>query len=120
VCLVQIWSTRHRNRAVSAVSSGAWFARVTGAILQKLAGAQNPDKYEVAAVIGLVLPCRPIRPLVTEDRSADGVSDRTGPHFSVRAGSVPQRSTTGIAGHQRSPTVQSNRRSLALRLKQLG
>jgi hypothetical protein len=39
---------------------------------------------------------------------------------SVRAGSVPQRSTTGISGHQRSLTVQRNRRSLALWLKQLG
>jgi hypothetical protein len=39
---------------------------------------------------------------------------------SVRSGSVPQRSTTGICGHQRSPTVQKNRRSLPLRLTQLG
>ena len=39
---------------------------------------------------------------------------------SVRAGSVPQRSGTGISSHQRSLTVQRNRRSRALRLKQLG
>jgi hypothetical protein len=39
---------------------------------------------------------------------------------SVRAGSVPQRSSTGIRGHQRSPTVQRNRRSAALQLRQLG
>jgi hypothetical protein len=39
---------------------------------------------------------------------------------SVRAGSVPQRSRTGISGHQRSPTVQRNRRSLAVQLKKLG
>jgi hypothetical protein len=39
---------------------------------------------------------------------------------SVRAGSVPQRSSTGMGGHRRSPTVRRNRRSRALRLKQLG
>jgi hypothetical protein len=39
---------------------------------------------------------------------------------SVRAGSVSQRSSTGMGGHQRSSTVQRNRRSRALRLKQLG
>jgi hypothetical protein len=39
---------------------------------------------------------------------------------SVRAGSVSQRSSTGMGGHQRSPTVRKNRRSRALRLKQLG
>jgi hypothetical protein len=33
---------------------------------------------------------------------------------SVRAGSVPQRSSRGISGHQRSPTVRRNRRSPAL------
>jgi hypothetical protein len=44
----------------------------------------------------------------------------TGKPSLVRAGSVPQRSTTGIGGHQRSPTVRRNRRSRALRLTQLG
>jgi hypothetical protein len=39
---------------------------------------------------------------------------------SVRAGSVSQRSRTGIGGHQRSSTVQRNRRSPALQLMQLG
>jgi len=39
---------------------------------------------------------------------------------SVRAGSVPQRSSTGSSGHQRSPTVRTNPRSPACRLKQLG
>ena len=43
---------------------------------------------------------------------------RTAP--SVRAGSVSQGSSTGMGGHQRSPTVRRNRRSRALRLKQLG
>jgi hypothetical protein len=38
----------------------------------------------------------------------------------VRAGSVPQRTHTGISGHQRSPTVQRNSRLLPLQLKQLG
>jgi hypothetical protein len=38
----------------------------------------------------------------------------------VRAGSVPQRSRTGIGGHRRSRTVQKNRRSLPLQLRQLG
>jgi hypothetical protein len=38
----------------------------------------------------------------------------------VRAGSVPQRSSRGMSGHQRSPTVGRNRRSRTLRLKQLG
>jgi len=42
------------------------------------------------------------------------------PRNSVRAGSVPQRSSAGMGGHQRSPTVRRTRRSLALRLKQLG
>jgi hypothetical protein len=39
---------------------------------------------------------------------------------SVRAGSVPQRSHTGISGHQHSPSVHRNRRSPALQLKQQG
>jgi hypothetical protein len=39
---------------------------------------------------------------------------------SVRGGSVSQRSRMGISGHQRSPTVQTNRRSWALQFKQLG
>ena len=38
---------------------------------------------------------------------------------SVRAGSVSQRSSTGMSGHQRSPTVRRNRRSLPFRLTQL-
>ena len=37
----------------------------------------------------------------------------------VRAGSVSQRSSTGIGGRQRSPTVQRNRRSPALHLTQV-
>jgi len=36
---------------------------------------------------------------------------RKSPGVSVRAGSVPQRSPTGISGHQRSPSVRRNRRS---------
>jgi hypothetical protein len=36
----------------------------------------------------------------------------------VRAGSVSQRSRTGSSGHQRSPTVRTNRRSSPLQLKQ--
>jgi hypothetical protein len=36
------------------------------------------------------------------------------PLRSVRAGSVSQRSSTGMGGHQRSPTVRRNRRSRAL------
>jgi hypothetical protein len=36
----------------------------------------------------------------------------------VRAGSVPRRSTRGTSGHQRSRTVQRNRRSPALQLTQ--
>jgi hypothetical protein len=39
---------------------------------------------------------------------------------SVRTGSVPQRSRTGISSHQRSPTVQTNRRLSPLQLKQQG
>jgi hypothetical protein len=38
----------------------------------------------------------------------------------IRAGSVSQRSSRGIGGRQRSPTVQRNRRSPALQLMQLG
>jgi hypothetical protein len=42
------------------------------------------------------------------------------PLRSVRTGSVSQRSSTGVSGHQRSPRVQRNRRSLALQVTQLG
>ena len=42
--------------------------------------------------------------------------DRT----SVRAGSVSQRSTLGVSGHQRLLTVHRNRRSPAVQLRQLG
>jgi len=38
----------------------------------------------------------------------------------VRVGSVPQRSSTGIGGHQRSSTVQKNRKSPTLQVMQLG
>jgi hypothetical protein len=38
----------------------------------------------------------------------------------VRAGSVSEGSSTGIGGRQRSPTVQRNRRSPTLQLKQQG
>jgi hypothetical protein len=55
----------------------------------------------------------------TENRE-DGAKLCKPPLRSVRAGSVSQRSSTGIGGHQRSPVVQRNRRSLALRLRQLG
>jgi hypothetical protein len=55
-----------------------------------------------------------------EDRSAERrpPPSATG-RPSVRPGSVPQRSSMGSSGHQRSPTVQRNRRSLALQLTQL-
>jgi hypothetical protein len=46
-CLVHVWSTCHRNRAVRAASSGASFEQVAGAILGKQARVQNPDKDEV-------------------------------------------------------------------------
>jgi hypothetical protein len=39
---------------------------------------------------------------------------------SVRAGSVPQRSSTNVIGHERSPAVAIHRRSSTLQLKQLG
>jgi hypothetical protein len=39
---------------------------------------------------------------------------------SVRAGSVPQRSSRGMGGHLRSPTVRRNRRSRALQLSSWG
>jgi hypothetical protein len=117
--VVHVWSTSIGPERFTTVSSGISFAQVAVAILQKQALVQNPDKDEVAVLIGLALSGRPIRSLVAEDRSADGVSDRTGPDLSVRAGSVPQRSTTGIGGHQRSLTVQRNRRSPALQLRQL-
>jgi hypothetical protein len=42
------------------------------------------------------------------------------PLRSVRAGSVSQRSSTGMGGQLRSPTVRRNRRSRTLRLTQLG
>jgi hypothetical protein len=55
----------------------------------------------------------------TENREG-GCQAVQAPLRSVRAGSVSQRSSTGMGGHQRSPTVRRNRRSGALRLKQLG
>jgi hypothetical protein len=64
--------------------------------------------------------------LVPERRGANGIRDRTGSEPAVilvalvRAGSVPQGSRTGISGHQRSRTVQRNRRSPALQLTQQG
>jgi hypothetical protein len=42
------------------------------------------------------------------------------PLTSVRAGSVPQGSGTGVSGRQWTPAVQRNRRSLPFRLTQLG
>jgi hypothetical protein len=55
--------------------------------------------------------------LITGDRGSQAVQ---APLRSVRAGSGPQRSNMGMGGHQRSPTVRRNRRSRALRLRQLG
>jgi hypothetical protein len=55
----------------------------------------------------------------TENREG-GSQAVQAPLRSVRGGSVSQRSSTGMGGHQRSPTVGRNRRSRALRLKQLG
>jgi hypothetical protein len=58
----------------------------------------------VAVVIGLAVPGRPIRSLVVEDRSADGVRDRTGPE-PRRSAMGPQpagkrRTTAGMNGHR--------------------
>jgi len=116
--LVHVWSTRHQNRAVRNGSSGASLAQVTGSILGQQARVQNPDKDGVTAVIGLALPGRPIQSLVAEGGVPEA-SATTGPHPSVRTGSVPQRSITGIGGHQRSRMVQRNRRSSTLQLIQL-
>jgi hypothetical protein len=67
-------------------------------------------------------------PLLASPRSACSAAERhpsdrghdrwifaLGPH-----GSVPQRSSTGISGHQPSPTVQTNHRSSILQFKQQG
>jgi hypothetical protein len=55
-------------------------------------------------------------------RRPGGVGGRAAqaPLSSVRAGSVPQRSSMGSSGRQRSPTVGRNRRSSAVPLTQLG
>jgi hypothetical protein len=74
----------------------------------------------VQGVIGLAVPGRPIRSLVAENRSTRWRQRPDGTEPLVRAGSVPQRSTTGIGGHQRLLMVRRNRRSPALQLMQLG
>jgi hypothetical protein len=89
------------------------------------------------------VPLTTVFPSILKTRSAAGLAQRTSRHRGnrwvtwrwrgyrcrsalqarlscVRAGSVPQRSRTGISGHQQSPTVQRNRRSPALQLRQLG
>jgi hypothetical protein len=59
-CLVHVWSTRHRSRAVRnglqwspAVSGGASVAQVAGLFLGEQAVGQNPDKDALATVTGL-------------------------------------------------------------------
>jgi hypothetical protein len=71
----------------------------------------------VEACIGLAVPGRPIRSLLTQDPSAAGVRDRTEPDpgpLWVR-GAPDHR---GTSGHQRSPTVRRTRRSPAAQVKQ--
>jgi hypothetical protein len=68
------------------------------------------------AVIGL--PCRSVPGRGGPQRRRRQRPDGLEP--SVRAGSVSQRSSTGMSGNQRSPTVRRNPRSRALRLTQLG
>src|SRR4029453_746576 len=51
-------------------------------------------------------------------RGTAGTAGRSS--HSVRAGSVAQRSRTGIGGHHQSLTVRTNPRSRVFRLKQLG
>jgi hypothetical protein len=57
---------------LATVSNGTSFALVAGAILEKQARVQNPDKdaFVAEACIGS---------LVVQDRSAEGVRDRPGP-----------------------------------------
>jgi hypothetical protein len=70
---------------------------------------------------GLALRARPAdRSRVAEDRSTRSRPRPDGTGRPVRAGSVSQRSSSGMGGHQRSPTVRRNHRSEALRPKQLG
>jgi hypothetical protein len=65
-------------------------------------------------------PCR-ARPAMPgrRDRSAAGVRDRTD-RTPRSAGPVPQRSSRGSSGHQRSSMVRRNRRSPAFQLAQQG
>jgi hypothetical protein len=83
------------------VSSGRSFAQVAGAILRKQAQGQNPDKDEVAGVIGLAVPGWPTQPLVRgrECRKASptGGTALLGPRW-VRA-------ATAQYGHRWSPAV---------------
>jgi hypothetical protein len=63
-----------------AASSGTSFAQVAGPILGKRARGLNPDKDEVAAMIGLGMPGRPIRSWSRRTEAPAGVRDRVGPN----------------------------------------
>jgi hypothetical protein len=74
----------------------------------------------VEACIGLAVPGRPIRPLVAEDRSAEGVRDQTGPDPRSALGPHPMGKTADNSGHERSPNARQCRRSLDLWPPDLG
>jgi hypothetical protein len=79
--------------------------------------AQRPCPRHASA---LPRPADPVRGRGGPERRRRPQLGRIGKPSLVRAGSVPQRSTTGMGGHHRSCTVWRNRRSLALQLRHLG
>jgi hypothetical protein len=85
-------------------------------------GAAGPYMACKESRHGSALPCPAAdRCLVAEDRSAEGVRDRTGPNpFSVRAGPAAEGRTVDNDGQERSPNVRQTRRPLTLEPPDLG
>jgi hypothetical protein len=78
-------------------------ARTDGSTLAATSDGRQVDAEELDALIGLAVPGRPIRSLVAEDRSAEGVRDQTGPGTLRRSVLGPQ--PTGYRGQQRARAV---------------
>ena len=106
------------SQRTTAVTSGPASCQLTGHIRPDSAGRRKrPAVPDTEAVMGAAPGAslsRHREPVMGGNQAVQA------PLRSVRAGSVSQRSSTGIGGHQWSPTVRRNRRSLALRLMQLG
>jgi hypothetical protein len=109
-CPLAVRSTSHPPAARQRRSPWLpWSASVSGLLVSsapyQLTSASRGTVHDV--IVDSAPSAR--KPQATlQRRGATPVGPRAGP-VDLRAGSVPQRSRTGISGHQRSPTVQTNR-----------